>query len=120
VHRHAPPLRAPLPRDSDRSHFLDRGLDWPFPGRLAQLGEHQLDKLGVTGSSPVPPICEKPCNGRAFSLKAAATVCELLAAGKVMEKSAVTLLSTVVSKRRSSPERRIMSAQDFSVTTTSA
>src|ERR1700751_2763791 len=24
----------------------------PF-GRLAQLGEHQLDKLGVTGSSPV-------------------------------------------------------------------
>ena len=24
-------------------------------GRLAQLGEHQLDKLGVTGSSPVPP-----------------------------------------------------------------
>src|SRR5207244_2239110 len=26
------------------------------PGRLAQLGEHQLDKLGVTGSSPVPPI----------------------------------------------------------------
>ena len=27
-----------------------------LPGRLAQLGEHQLDKLGVTGSSPVPPI----------------------------------------------------------------
>ena len=26
------------------------------PGRLAQLVEHQLDKLGVTGSSPVPPI----------------------------------------------------------------
>ncbi len=25
-------------------------------GRLAQLVEHQLDKLGVTGSSPVPPI----------------------------------------------------------------
>jgi hypothetical protein len=30
------------------------------PGRLAQLGEHQLDKLGVTGSSPVPPIYRKP------------------------------------------------------------
>jgi hypothetical protein len=29
------------------------------PGRLAQLGEHQLDKLGVTGSSPVPPT-KKP------------------------------------------------------------
>src|SRR5450759_3023567 len=28
----------------------------PRPGRLAQLGEHQLDKLGVTGSSPVPPM----------------------------------------------------------------
>ena len=25
-------------------------------GRLAQLGEHQLDKLGVTGSSPVTPM----------------------------------------------------------------
>ena len=33
----------------------------PRPGRLAQLGEHQLDKLGVTGSSPVPPITRKPC-----------------------------------------------------------
>jgi hypothetical protein len=24
------------------------------------LGEHQLDKLGVTGSSPVPPTSRKP------------------------------------------------------------
>jgi predicted acetyltransferase len=32
------------------------GYNPPDPGRLAQLGEHQLDKLGVTGSSPVPPI----------------------------------------------------------------
>jgi hypothetical protein len=31
------------------------GATMPPPGRLAQLGEHQLDKLGVTGSSPVPP-----------------------------------------------------------------
>jgi hypothetical protein len=23
------------------------------------LGEHQLDKLGVTGSSPVPPIADR-------------------------------------------------------------
>ena len=29
-------------------------------GRLAQLGEHQLDKLGVTGSSPVPPTIRNP------------------------------------------------------------
>ena len=29
-------------------------------GRLAQLGEHQLDKLGVTGSSPVAPITATP------------------------------------------------------------
>ena len=34
-------------------------------GRLAQLGEHQLDKLGVTGSSPVPPI-KKPCKTGLF------------------------------------------------------
>ena len=31
------------------------------PGRLAQLGERQLDKLEVTGSSPVTPTHEKPC-----------------------------------------------------------
>ncbi len=37
-----------------------RWLDCPRPGRLAQLGEHQLDKLGVTGSSPVPPTSRKP------------------------------------------------------------
>ena len=36
------------------------------PGRLAQLGEHQLDKLGVTGSSPVPPTSEAPAQ-RGFS-----------------------------------------------------
>src|SRR5262245_60044218 len=35
------------------------------PGRLAQLGEHQLDKLGVTGSSPVPPTSQKPRLGGA-------------------------------------------------------
>src|SRR5207249_3018126 len=37
---------------------VDRPSGYPVadPGRLAQLGEHQLDKLGVTGSSPVPPI----------------------------------------------------------------
>ena len=35
-------------------------LESHLPGRLAQLGEHQLDKLGVTGSSPVPPIEESP------------------------------------------------------------
>jgi hypothetical protein len=33
------------------------------PGRLAQLGEHQLDKLGVTGSSPVPPTQSKVVEG---------------------------------------------------------
>jgi hypothetical protein len=37
-----------------------------LPGRLAQLGEHQLDKLGVTGSSPVPPTSEAPAK-RGFS-----------------------------------------------------
>jgi hypothetical protein len=37
------------------------------PGRLAQLGEHQLDKLGVTGSSPVPPTSRKPRHGGVFA-----------------------------------------------------
>ena len=36
-------------------------------GRLAQLGEHQLDKLGVTGSSPVTPTSESPAS-RGFSV----------------------------------------------------
>src|SRR5471030_1922490 len=38
------------------------------PGRLAQLGEHQLDKLGVTGSSPVPPTRKAPASPGAFRL----------------------------------------------------
>src|SRR5205807_197004 len=45
----------------------DAGLHCPDPGRLAQLGEHQLDKLGVTGSSPVPPTSEGPRKMRGFS-----------------------------------------------------
>jgi membrane-bound lytic murein transglycosylase B len=37
------------------------------------LGEHQLDKLGVTGSSPVPPIIESPANaGLSFTQLATA------------------------------------------------
>lgn len=37
----------------------------PGPGRLAQLGERQLDKLEVTGSSPVTPISPRiPKRGR--------------------------------------------------------
>src|SRR4051794_39736340 len=36
------------------------------PGRLAQLGEHQLDKLGVTGSSPVPPNRKPAAKWRVF------------------------------------------------------
>ena len=59
-----------LGRKLKRSHegAWIRGLDWTgvfpatirFSGRLAQLGEHQLDKLGVTGSSPVPPTLQRP------------------------------------------------------------
>ena len=37
-------------------------------GRLAQLGEHQLDKLGVTGSSPVAPTYETRWKRRVSSL----------------------------------------------------
>ncbi len=42
---------------------IDPLIRWPFPGRLAQLGERRLDKAEVTGSSPVSPItgeCRKP------------------------------------------------------------
>ena len=42
-----------LPRGRDRGADA---VDSAPPGRLAQLGEHQLDKLGVTGSEPVPPM----------------------------------------------------------------
>ena len=35
-------------------------------GRLAQLGEHQLDKLGVTGSSPVAPTSRNPRKSGGF------------------------------------------------------
>ena len=38
------------------------------PGRLAQLGERQLDKLEVTGSSPVAPTSGKPRCGGVFAL----------------------------------------------------
>jgi hypothetical protein len=31
------------------------------------LGEHQLDKLGVTGSSPVPPTSETRWKRRVFT-----------------------------------------------------
>ncbi len=43
-------------------------------GRLAQLGEHQLDKLGVTGSSPVPPTSRKPAPGAGFRVTGLAGV----------------------------------------------
>ena len=43
-------------RQSDIGPHIEVAVKWARPGRLAQLGEHQLDKLGVTGSSPVPPI----------------------------------------------------------------
>src|SRR3954447_26340401 len=45
-------------------------------GRLAQLGWEQLDKLGVTGSSPVPPLTRNPANVRVLSSKSvSAEVC---------------------------------------------
>ena len=56
--------------DLTRGRRLHAGWYHPPPaGRLAQLGEHQLDKLGVTGSSPVSPIPEsaqKTCIARSI------------------------------------------------------
>ena len=65
VHRHAPAFRGSLARDGLRSRAAPSGYNPVAGGRLAQLGEHQLDKLGVTGSSPVPPIRKGP-HKRAF------------------------------------------------------
>ena len=56
---HAPAFRGPALGRPDRPDALPR-LESAPQGRLAQLGEHQLDKLGVTGSSPVPPTSRKP------------------------------------------------------------
>ena len=44
-------------------------------GRLAQLGEHQLDKLGVTGSNPVTPtLGGRACACRPFVVFGAGAV----------------------------------------------
>ncbi len=56
LYAHLSRAAAPRPRPSHRSDRFDVRLQSALLGRLAQLGEHQLDKLGVTGSSPVPPI----------------------------------------------------------------
>src|SRR3954453_18520840 len=56
--------RAAAPRPAPTA-----GTMRPGRGRLAQLGEHQLDKLGVTGSSPVPPITKSPAQA-GFSFQA--------------------------------------------------
>ena len=46
--------------ESPAGAVLDRAVRLIAPGRLAQLGERQLDKLEVTGSSPVAPIWGSP------------------------------------------------------------
>ena len=58
----------PACRSSPRAAGAAPGGCYPARprGRLAQLGEHQLDKLGVTGSSPVTPTSESPAS-RGFS-----------------------------------------------------
>ena len=56
----------PLPHRRLTLGSASRAVQSPRPGRLAQLGEHQLDKLGVTGSSPVPPTLTARIAGLAF------------------------------------------------------
>jgi hypothetical protein len=56
------------------------------PGRLAQLGEHQLDKLGVTGSSPVPPTSRKPRYSGVFSFKGLPFLTVLATAGEAWQE----------------------------------
>ena len=63
LHRHALALRGAVARGGVRSLAAPSGYNPVAGGRLAQLGEHQLDKLGVTGSSPVPPTRKGPLVG---------------------------------------------------------
>src|SRR5262245_8622294 len=56
----ANPAREAVKRLTSGGRFVPDSATLSHPGRLAQLGEHQLDKLGVTGSSPVPPTIGKP------------------------------------------------------------
>jgi hypothetical protein len=41
-------------------HSGAKCVEFGFPGRIAQLGERYLDKLEVTGSSPVTPMTRDP------------------------------------------------------------
>ena len=67
---HASPFRGARARRAGRSAGLPsskRSVESRAQGRLAQLGEHQLDKLGVTGSSPVPPTLASLTGAGAFA-----------------------------------------------------
>jgi hypothetical protein len=67
MHRHLQQiLEISLP-GADRFPFT--AARFRTPGRLAQLGERQLDKLEVTGSSPVTPINPSGAEGQVRSVK---------------------------------------------------
>ena len=58
------------PRATSRPRFVASrrsGYTAPLQGRLAELGEHQLDKLGVTGSSPGTAQAREPGGSGAFA-----------------------------------------------------
>jgi hypothetical protein len=62
----------PVPRNDSngwRKRCVRNACKQACLGRLAQLGERQLDKLEVTGSSPVPPI-ETSCKSPLFVAQA--------------------------------------------------
>lgn len=48
-------------------YFLSSLITCLYHDLLAQLGEHHLDRVGVSGSSPLQIIAESPCVSRAFS-----------------------------------------------------
>ena len=77
-------------------------------GRLAQLGEHQLDKLGVTGSSPVPPTHHEIPKMGGFVVKArpAATVGHSPARTRRAPSSAQRRLGSTISSFVESLEGR--------------
>ena len=79
-------------------------------GRLAQLVEHQSYKLGVTGSSPVPPtIFEKPS---AVAQSVEQTTVNRWVAGSSPARGASFLKFMVLAGREVYPERLQRSASE--------
>jgi predicted acyltransferase len=82
------------------------------------LGEHQLDKLGVTGSSPVPPIKKALVTGlflcRTVNVELLVLPrCYQLAERKPMVRTGRQVLGWIGASKREMPSRDGVSAAKF-------